>query len=60
MQVLKLYAWEPYFQAKIAEIRKDELRVLRNGALLSTANYAIAFSSQFIVSLGYIGELYTL
>ncbi|NXY43194.1 MRP3 protein, partial [Ceuthmochares aereus] len=34
IKVLKLYAWEPSFQDKVLEIRKDELRILKKSAYL--------------------------
>ncbi len=51
MKVLKLYAWEAYFEQKILSIRNDELVVLKKAALLSTVNYIVSFSSTFIVSV---------
>ena len=49
IKVLKLYAWEPYFRDKILEIRNKELVVLKKAALLSTVDYIISFSSNFVV-----------
>ena len=47
--MLKLYAWELYFEKKIEDIRNEELIVLKKGAIVSTINYIISFSSNFLV-----------
>ena len=48
--MLKLYAWEPSFEDRLNEIRKDELSVLRKAGILNAVNLAISYSSPFLVS----------
>ena len=51
MQVLKLYAWETYFEKKIESIRNEELIVLQKSAVIGTASYIFGFSSNFLVRI---------
>ncbi|XP_043918031.1 ATP-binding cassette sub-family C member 3 [Protopterus annectens] len=51
IKVLKLYAWEPSFQAKVLEIRQKELNVLRKSAYLSAASTFAWISAPFLVAL---------
>ena len=51
MQVLKLYAWEPSFQEKVEEIRRQELQVLKNTAYLNAVSTFFWTCAPFFVSL---------
>ena len=49
LKVLKLYAWEPYFQAKVTSIREEELFVITKSAVVITISYIVSFSSNLVV-----------
>uniref|UniRef100_A0A8C9FXF1 ABC transmembrane type-1 domain-containing protein n=1 Tax=Pavo cristatus TaxID=9049 RepID=A0A8C9FXF1_PAVCR len=49
IKVLKLYAWEPSFSEKVLEIRKNELRVLKKSAYLTSLSNFAWISSPFLV-----------
>ncbi|NWS94623.1 MRP3 protein, partial [Mionectes macconnelli] len=51
IKVLKLYAWEPSFSAKVLEIRKNELRVLKKSAYLNSLSTFAWISAPFLVAL---------
>ena len=51
IKVLKLYAWEPSFQQKITEIRKDEIEVLKQTAYFNAGTYFIWTMAPFLVTL---------
>ncbi|CAG7718432.1 unnamed protein product, partial [Allacma fusca] len=51
IKVLKLYAWEPSFEAKIDEIRQREINVLRRTAFLDSFGVFVWFMAPFLVSL---------
>ncbi|EMP33031.1 Canalicular multispecific organic anion transporter 2 [Chelonia mydas] len=51
IKVLKLYAWEPSFQEKVLEIRKNELRVLKKAAYLNSLSTFAWVSAPFLVAL---------
>ncbi|XP_010213933.1 PREDICTED: canalicular multispecific organic anion transporter 2 isoform X2 [Tinamus guttatus] len=51
IKVLKLYAWEPSFAAKVLEIRKNELRVLKKSAYLNSLSTFAWISAPFLVAL---------
>ncbi|NWX84061.1 MRP3 protein, partial [Nothoprocta pentlandii] len=51
IKVLKLYAWEPSFAAKVLEIRKNELRVLKKSAYLNSVSTFAWVSAPFLVAL---------
>ncbi|NXE48712.1 MRP3 protein, partial [Casuarius casuarius] len=51
IKVLKLYAWEPSFSAKVLEIRKNELRVLKKSAYLNSLSTFAWVSTPFLVAL---------
>ena len=57
MQVLKLYAWEPSFQEKVEEIRRQELQVLKNTAYLNAVSTFFWTCAPFFVSLFRSAEL---
>lgn len=38
LQILKLYAWEPSFQAQVHDVREKELKVMRKFAYLSSVS----------------------
>ena len=49
-QVLKLYAWEPSFEKKVAEIRNKELNNLKKNAYLNAVSTFFWTSAPFLVS----------
>uniref|UniRef100_A0A915JXB5 ABC transmembrane type-1 domain-containing protein n=1 Tax=Romanomermis culicivorax TaxID=13658 RepID=A0A915JXB5_ROMCU len=49
IKVIKLYAWEPPFELKIAEIRSKELKVLRQASVLTAWNAFTLYCSPFLV-----------
>nr|XP_009677167.1 PREDICTED: canalicular multispecific organic anion transporter 2 isoform X2 [Struthio camelus australis] len=51
IKVLKLYAWEPSFSAKVLEIRKNELRVLKKSAYLNSLSTFAWVSAPFLTSV---------
>ncbi|XP_061183962.1 multidrug resistance-associated protein 1-like isoform X1 [Saccostrea echinata] len=51
MKVLKLYAWEPSFQKKIAEIRDNETRILKKNAMYSAFSSFSFTTAPFLVTL---------
>ncbi|KAL7841862.1 hypothetical protein SRHO_G00255530 [Serrasalmus rhombeus] len=50
-QILKLYAWEPSFEAQIQGFREQELQVMRKSAYLSSIPTFIFFCAPTFVSL---------
>ena len=50
IKVLKLYAWEPSYEQKIADIRKQEVKCLRTTALLNTKTAFTFQCAPFLVS----------
>ena len=57
-QVLKLYAWEPYFEEKLFEIRKKETDNLRIFWMLVAASNVLWICTPFVVSLCWHGNPY--
>ncbi|XP_077284669.1 multidrug resistance-associated protein 1-like [Arctopsyche grandis] len=51
IKVLKLYAWEPSFEAQIMNIRNKEMRVLKQMAYLNSSTSFIWSCAPFLVSL---------
>ncbi|XP_059352167.1 multidrug resistance-associated protein 1-like isoform X3 [Daphnia carinata] len=51
IKVLKLYAWEPSFQAQVEEIRSKEIHVLKQAAYLNAGTSFIWTCAPFLVSL---------
>nr|XP_022323792.1 multidrug resistance-associated protein 1-like isoform X1 [Crassostrea virginica]XP_022323793.1 multidrug resistance-associated protein 1-like isoform X1 [Crassostrea virginica]XP_022323794.1 multidrug resistance-associated protein 1-like isoform X1 [Crassostrea virginica] len=51
MKVLKLYAWEPSFQEKIAAIRDNETRILKKNATYSAFSSFSFTTAPFLVTL---------
>uniref|UniRef100_A0A336KSQ1 ABC-type glutathione-S-conjugate transporter n=1 Tax=Culicoides sonorensis TaxID=179676 RepID=A0A336KSQ1_CULSO len=51
MRVLKLYAWEPSFEAKIQKIREKEISVLKQAAILNASTSFIWSCAPFLVAL---------
>lgn len=49
-QILKLYAWEPSFQAQVEDIREKELKVLRKFAYLTSVSTFIFTCAPALVS----------
>uniref|UniRef100_A0A4W6CQC3 ATP-binding cassette, sub-family C (CFTR/MRP), member 2 n=1 Tax=Lates calcarifer TaxID=8187 RepID=A0A4W6CQC3_LATCA len=51
IKILKLYAWEPSFQAQVESIRGQELNVMKNFAYLSSVSTFIFTCAPALVSL---------
>ncbi|XP_019754521.2 multidrug resistance-associated protein 1 isoform X4 [Dendroctonus ponderosae] len=51
MKVLKLYAWEPSFEAHVLKIRDKEVKVLKEAAYLNAGTSFIWSCAPFLVSL---------
>lgn len=51
IKVLKLYAWEPSFEAQILKIRDKEIEVLKQAAYLNAGTSFIWACAPFLVSL---------
>lgn len=51
IKILKLYAWEPSFQAQVEDIREKELKVLRKFAYLTSVSTFIFTCAPALVSL---------
>ncbi|CAH0714288.1 unnamed protein product, partial [Brenthis ino] len=51
IKVLKMYAWEPSFEAQILKIRNEEMKVLKQTAYLNSATSFIWSCAPFLVSL---------
>jgi ATP-binding cassette, subfamily C (CFTR/MRP), member 1 len=51
IKVLKLYAWEPSFEAQILKIRDKEIQVLKQAAYLNAGTSFIWACAPFLVSL---------
>ncbi|XP_006630977.3 ATP-binding cassette sub-family C member 2 [Lepisosteus oculatus] len=51
IKILKLYAWEPSFEAQVQEIRDKELKVMRNFAYLASVSTFIFYCAPALVSL---------
>ena len=49
-KVLKLYAWEPFFEEQVHEIRREEMKFLRTEAFLNSLSSFIWFIAPFLVS----------
>lgn len=53
IKVLKLYAWEPSFEAQILKIRSKEIKVLKDAAYLNAGTSFIWSCAPFLVSLAF-------
>ncbi|XP_065155853.1 multidrug resistance-associated protein 1 isoform X1 [Atheta coriaria] len=51
IKVLKLYAWEPSFEAQVLKIRNKEMKVLKQAAYLNAGSSFIWSCAPFLVSL---------
>lgn len=51
IKILKLYAWEPSFQAQVEGLREEELKVLKKFAYLSSVSTFIMSCAPALVSL---------
>ncbi|KAF5286638.1 hypothetical protein FQA39_LY16212 [Lamprigera yunnana] len=51
IKVLKLYAWEPSFEAQVLKIRNKEIKVLKQAAYLNAGTSFIWSCAPFLVSL---------
>ena len=49
LKVLKLYAWEPSFQAQVEDIRNKEIKVLKQAAYLNAGTSFIWTCAPFLV-----------
>ncbi|CAH0714292.1 unnamed protein product, partial [Brenthis ino] len=50
IKVLKMYAWEPSFEAQILKIRNEEMKVLKQTAYLNSATSFIWSCAPFLVT----------
>ena len=50
---MKLYAWEPSFQAKVDQIRNEEVKVLKQAAYLSAGTYFMWTIAPLLVSFNF-------
>lgn len=50
IKVLKLYAWEPSFEAQISKIRNKEIQLLKQGALVNAGMSFIFAFTPYLVS----------
>ncbi|KAH9269588.1 hypothetical protein BASA83_008409 [Batrachochytrium salamandrivorans] len=51
IMIVKLYAWEPPFTAKINKIRDDEVKQVKKASILRALNEAVFFASPIILEL---------
>ena len=51
IKVLKLYAWEPSFEARIKAIRDDEVKTLKKMSYLGAVQTFLFTAAPFIVTL---------
>ncbi|TSP25420.1 Canalicular multispecific organic anion transporter 1 [Bagarius yarrelli] len=51
VKILKLYAWEPSFEAQVQDVREKELKVMRKFAYLSSVSTFIFSCAPALVSL---------
>jgi ATP-binding cassette, subfamily C (CFTR/MRP), member 1 len=51
MKVLKLYAWEPSFEATVLTVRDKEMVVLKQAAVLNSVTYFVWSMAPFLVTL---------
>ncbi|KAK2865713.1 hypothetical protein Q7C36_001769 [Tachysurus vachellii] len=51
IKILKLYAWEPSFQAQVQDVREKELKVMKKFAYLSSISIFIFSCAPALVSL---------
>ncbi|KAF2879992.1 hypothetical protein ILUMI_26180, partial [Ignelater luminosus] len=51
IKVLKLYAWEPSFEAQISKIRNKEIQLLKQGALVNAGMSFIFAFTPYLVTL---------
>lgn len=51
MKVLKLYAWEPSFQAAVEKVRSKELQIIRHAAVVNAYVFFIWNMIPFLVTL---------
>lgn len=51
IKVLKLYAWEPSFEAQILKIRNKEIKVLKQAAYMNAGTSFIWSCAPFLVSI---------
>ncbi|KAH9244491.1 hypothetical protein BASA81_018091, partial [Batrachochytrium salamandrivorans] len=51
IMIVKLYAWEPPFTAKINKIRDDEVKQVKKASIMRALNEALFFASPIILEL---------
>ncbi|KAF7647210.1 hypothetical protein LDENG_00175960, partial [Lucifuga dentata] len=51
MKILKLYAWEPSFQAQVEDIREQELKVMKKFAYITSVSTFVFSCAPALVSL---------
>lgn len=55
MKLLKLYAWEDHFAAKVAAVRKRQHRLVRLSSIVGSLNRFVSATAPLLVSLGTFG-----
>ncbi|XP_068126625.1 ATP-binding cassette sub-family C member 2-like [Hyperolius riggenbachi] len=55
IKILKLYAWEPSYQRKVADIREGEMDVLKSSGYLTTFSMLTLTCIPFLVSIATFG-----
>ncbi|KAE8621831.1 hypothetical protein XENTR_v10004987 [Xenopus tropicalis] len=60
IKILKLYAWEPSYQRKVADIRESEMDVLKSSGYLTTFSMLTLTCIPFLVSMATFGVYFLL
>ncbi|OCT93914.1 multidrug resistance-associated protein 1 isoform X2 [Xenopus laevis] len=60
IKILKLYAWEPSYQRKVADIRESEMDVLKSSGYLTTFSMLTLTCIPFLVSMASFGVYFLL
>ncbi|XP_076057951.1 multidrug resistance-associated protein 1-like [Oratosquilla oratoria] len=51
IKVLKMYAWETSFEERISQIRKEEVRCLKKGAVISALAHFFWLTTPYLIAL---------
>lgn len=57
IKLIKFYAWESPFTARISEIRRKEIESLRLGMIVKSINYAVVFAVPVVAAATCLGIL---
>ncbi|KAJ1566018.1 hypothetical protein HK096_004419, partial [Nowakowskiella sp. JEL0078] len=60
IKLIKFYAWEPFYKARLTEARKVEIQQLRKSLLLKIATFMVVFIAPVIATLTCILTFYYL